>query len=67
MRIGYLLDANRREPGGSLPTGAEIADSMDALVEEAALAERAGFHSVPAPDRHRAADAAFPGPSSCSR
>jgi alkanesulfonate monooxygenase SsuD/methylene tetrahydromethanopterin reductase-like flavin-dependent oxidoreductase (luciferase family) len=35
---------------------------MDALVEEAMLAERAGFHAVAVPDRHRALECRFPGP-----
>ena len=62
MRVGYLLDANHREPGGAPPSPAEVASSMDALLEEAALAERAGFHSVAVPDRHRALECRFPGP-----
>src|SRR3954469_7984347 len=35
---------------------------MDAMVEEGLLAQRAGFHGVLVPDRHRAAECHFPGP-----
>jgi alkanesulfonate monooxygenase SsuD/methylene tetrahydromethanopterin reductase-like flavin-dependent oxidoreductase (luciferase family) len=57
MRIGYMIDsyhpAREREA---------IADSMDAMIDEGVAAERAGFHSVVAPDRHRAPECRFPGP-----
>ena len=58
MRIGYLIDTQRRGPAEPRA----IADSMDAMVEEGLLAERAGFHAVLAPDRHRAGECHFPGP-----
>ena len=35
---------------------------MESLIEEAVLAEEAGFHSVAVPDRHRALECRFPGP-----
>ena len=68
VRVGYLLDANHREPGGAPPSPAQVADSMDALIEEARarrarglpLGERAG-----PPPAH--SSAASPAPSSCSR
>jgi alkanesulfonate monooxygenase SsuD/methylene tetrahydromethanopterin reductase-like flavin-dependent oxidoreductase (luciferase family) len=57
MRIGYMIDsyhpARDRE---------SIADSMDAMIEEGLAAERAGFHGLVAPDRHRAPECRFPGP-----
>ena len=62
MRVGYLIDANRRPPGAAPPTPAQVAADMDALIEEAALAERAGFLAVAVPDRHRALECRFPGP-----
>ena len=58
MRIGYLIDTQRRGAGDS----AAIAASMDAMIEEGLLAERAGFHAVVVPDRHRATESHFPGP-----
>jgi alkanesulfonate monooxygenase SsuD/methylene tetrahydromethanopterin reductase-like flavin-dependent oxidoreductase (luciferase family) len=61
VRIGYLLDANRRE-GDAAPKATQVADSMDSMIEEAVLAERAGFHSVAVPDRHREFECRFPGP-----
>lgn len=57
MRVGYVIDTYH-------PTRDRdsIADSMDAMVEEGLLAERAGFDSVVVPDRHRAPECRFPGP-----
>jgi alkanesulfonate monooxygenase SsuD/methylene tetrahydromethanopterin reductase-like flavin-dependent oxidoreductase (luciferase family) len=57
MRIGYPIDTYHPARGRD-----GIADSMDAMVEEGLLAERAGFHSVVVPDRHRAAECRYPGP-----
>ena len=62
MRVGYLIDTNLTRPDRRLLTPAEIADGLDAMVEEGILAERAGFHSVHAPDRHAVAATALPGP-----
>ena len=62
MRIGYLIDSNLVHADRRPLTPAEIADGLDAMVEEGVLAERAGFHSVHAPDRHGAPACAFPGP-----
>jgi alkanesulfonate monooxygenase SsuD/methylene tetrahydromethanopterin reductase-like flavin-dependent oxidoreductase (luciferase family) len=62
MRIGYLIDSNLVRPDRQPLTPDELADGLDALVEEGILAERAGFHSVHAPDRHGAPACAFPAP-----
>jgi alkanesulfonate monooxygenase SsuD/methylene tetrahydromethanopterin reductase-like flavin-dependent oxidoreductase (luciferase family) len=62
MRIGYLIDSNLVRPDRRPLTPAELADGLDALVEEGLAAERAGFHSVHAPDRHGAPACAFAGP-----
>lgn len=51
MRVGYLIDTNV-DGGGTL----------DDIVAEGLLAERAGFHGVFAPDRHGRPECAFPGP-----
>ena len=58
MRVGYLIDtqATRLDGPGTIP------DAMDAMVEEGLIAERAGFHSVHVPDRHRARACVFPAP-----
>ena len=58
MRVGYLIDTQRR---GAAGPGA-VADSIDAMVQEGVLAERAGFHAVLAPDRHRSSECHLPGP-----
>ena len=57
MRIGYLIDTHHQARDRDA-----IADSMDAMIEEGLLAERAGFHSVVVPDRHRAPECRYPGP-----
>ena len=62
MRIGYLIDTNLVRADRRPLTAAEVADGLDAMVEEGLLAERAGFHSVHAPDRHAAPACALPGP-----
>jgi alkanesulfonate monooxygenase SsuD/methylene tetrahydromethanopterin reductase-like flavin-dependent oxidoreductase (luciferase family) len=57
MRIGYMIDTYH--PSRDRDT---IVASMDAMIEEGLIAERAGFHSVVVPDRHRAPECRFPGP-----
>jgi Luciferase-like monooxygenase len=57
MRIGYMIDTY--SPLGDREA---VASSMEAMIEEAQLAERAGFHSVVVPDRHRAPECRFAGP-----
>ncbi|WP_028066445.1 LLM class flavin-dependent oxidoreductase [Solirubrobacter soli] len=51
MRVGYLIDTNVLGGG-----------SLEDIVEEGLLAERAGFHSVQVPDRHGRPECAWPGP-----
>jgi len=43
------------------PDAAIVATAMEAMVAEAVLAERAGFHSIRVPDRHGRTDCYFPG------
>src|SRR3954471_21391187 len=62
MRIGSLIATNLVRADRRPLTPAELADGLDALVEEGILAERAGFHSVHAPDRHGAPACALSGP-----
>jgi alkanesulfonate monooxygenase SsuD/methylene tetrahydromethanopterin reductase-like flavin-dependent oxidoreductase (luciferase family) len=57
VRIGYLIDTNR----SGVDTPAARRRSMEAMIEEGVLAERAGFHSVQVPDRRAAAPVAFAG------
>ncbi len=57
MRIGYLIDTFSPGEGRD-----EVAGSLDAMIEEAQLAERAGFHSVAVPDRHHSPLTRFAGP-----
>jgi alkanesulfonate monooxygenase SsuD/methylene tetrahydromethanopterin reductase-like flavin-dependent oxidoreductase (luciferase family) len=51
VRVGYLIDTNVLGGG-----------SLEDIVEEGLLAERAGFHSVQVPDRHGRPECAWPGP-----
>lgn len=62
MRIGYLIDTNVGGERGREPSPAEVRASMEAMVEEGVLAERAGFHSVQVPDRHGRPECRFPAP-----
>jgi len=62
MRIGYLIDTNLVHPDRRPLTPPEVADGLEAMVEEGRLAERAGFHSVQVPDRHAVSACAFPAP-----
>jgi alkanesulfonate monooxygenase SsuD/methylene tetrahydromethanopterin reductase-like flavin-dependent oxidoreductase (luciferase family) len=51
VRVGYLIDTNVLGGG-----------SLEDILEEGLLAERAGFHSVQVPDRHGRPECAWPGP-----
>lgn len=62
MRIGYLIDLHKGGYDQPLPSREDAAATMDAMVEEGILAERAGFHSVQIPDRHGRTECYFPGP-----
>lgn len=62
MRIGYLLDLNVGGYDQPVPSRERAADVLEALIEEARLAERAGFHSVAISDRHGRTEVYAPGP-----
>lgn len=62
MRIGYLIDLHKGGYDQPLPGREDAAATMDAMIEEGLLAERAGFHSVQVPDRHGRTECYFPGP-----
>ncbi len=62
MRIGYLLDLHKGGYDQPVPTREDAAGTMDAMIEEGILAEKAGFHSIQVPDRHGRTECYFPGP-----
>ena len=62
MRIGYLIDVNKGDYEQPFPTPADAAETLDLLIEDGILAERAGFHSVLAPHRHGRTENYFPSP-----
>jgi alkanesulfonate monooxygenase SsuD/methylene tetrahydromethanopterin reductase-like flavin-dependent oxidoreductase (luciferase family) len=62
VRIGYLIDTNAVVDGATPLAPRAIAATMDAMIEEGILAERAGFHSVQVPDRHGRPECCFPAP-----
>ena len=45
-----------------MPTPADAHQTMELMIEEGILAERAGFHSLQVPHRHGRAENYFPGP-----
>ena len=62
MRIGYLIDLHKGGYDQPLPTRADAAATIDAMIEEGILAEKAGFHSIQVPDRHGRTECYLPGP-----
>jgi len=62
MRIGYLLDTNKGGYGQPLPGREDAAATLDAMIEEGILAEKAGFHSIQVPDRHGRTESYFGSP-----
>ena len=62
MRIGYLIDLNKGGYDQPMPSPQDAHDTMDAMIEEGIIAERAGFHSLQIPDRHGRTECYFPGP-----
>lgn len=62
MRIGYLIDTNKGDYDQPLPGREDVADALDAMIEEGILAERAGFHSIQVPDRHGRTESYFGSP-----
>lgn len=62
MRIGYLIDPNKGALNQPLPTPRDAAATMEAMLEEGVIAEKAGFHSLQFPDRHGRTECYWPGP-----
>jgi len=62
MRIGYLIDTNKGGYGQPLPDREDVAATLDAMIEEGIIAERAGFHSLQVPDRHGRTESYFGSP-----
>ncbi len=62
MRIGYLIDLHKGGYDQPMPTPQDAYETMEAMIEEGIVAERAGFHSIQVPDRHGRTECYFPGP-----
>lgn len=63
MRIGYLIDLNKGGYDQPIPTPEDASRTMEQMIEEGIVAERAGFHSLQIPDRHGRTECYFPGPN----
>jgi alkanesulfonate monooxygenase SsuD/methylene tetrahydromethanopterin reductase-like flavin-dependent oxidoreductase (luciferase family) len=55
------IDVSRGSHHDPVPSPAAAAATIDAMLDEAVTAERAGFHSVRCPDRHGRTDVYLPG------
>lgn len=62
MRIGYLIDLHKGGYDQPMPSPQDAHDTMEAMIEEGIVAEKAGFHSLQIPDRHGRTECYFPGP-----
>jgi alkanesulfonate monooxygenase SsuD/methylene tetrahydromethanopterin reductase-like flavin-dependent oxidoreductase (luciferase family) len=62
VRIGYLVDLHKGGWDPPIPDRRDAVETMEAMIEEAKIAERAGFHSIAVPDRHGRTECYFPGP-----
>ena len=49
MRIGYLIDLNKGAYGQPMPSPQDAHDTIDKMIEDGIIAEKAGFHSLPVP------------------
>jgi len=61
MRIGYLIDVHGGPYGQPMPDRQNVVETMEAMIEECIVAEKAGFHSIQVPDRHGRTETYFPG------
>ncbi len=62
MRIGYLIDVNKGPYDQPLPPPDDVQRTLEQMIEEGIVAERAGFHSLQVPHRHGRTECYFPGP-----
>lgn len=62
MRIGYLIDTNKGGYDQPLPIPQDAHDTIEAMIEEGVVAEKAGFHSLQVPHRHGRTECYLPGP-----
>jgi alkanesulfonate monooxygenase SsuD/methylene tetrahydromethanopterin reductase-like flavin-dependent oxidoreductase (luciferase family) len=62
MRIGYMIELNKGEYDQPMPGREDVHETMEAMIRQGEIAERAGFHSVLVPDRHGRTENYFPGP-----
>lgn len=62
MRIGYMIELNKGVYDQPMPPPDDVSRTMEMMIEQASIAEKAGFHSVLVPDRHGRTENYFPGP-----
>ena len=62
MRIGYLIDVNKGPYDQPMPPPEDVQRTLEQMIEEGIVAERAGFHSLQVPHRHGRTECYFPGP-----
>jgi alkanesulfonate monooxygenase SsuD/methylene tetrahydromethanopterin reductase-like flavin-dependent oxidoreductase (luciferase family) len=62
MRIGYLIDLNKGAYDQPMPTPEDAHRTMEQMIEEGIVAEKAGFHGLQVPHRHGRTEGYFPGP-----
>lgn len=62
MRIGYLIDLHKGDYDQPMPDREDVSRTMDGMIEEGLIAERAGFHGIMIPERHGRTECYFPGP-----
>jgi alkanesulfonate monooxygenase SsuD/methylene tetrahydromethanopterin reductase-like flavin-dependent oxidoreductase (luciferase family) len=61
VRIGLGIDVSHGHRNDPVPDPRAAADTIDAMLDEAGTAERAGFHSIRCPDRHGRPEIFLPG------
>lgn len=62
MRIGYLIDVNKGAYDQPLPPRDDVQRTLEQMIEEGIVAEKAGFHSLQVPHRHGRTECYYPGP-----
>jgi alkanesulfonate monooxygenase SsuD/methylene tetrahydromethanopterin reductase-like flavin-dependent oxidoreductase (luciferase family) len=62
MRIGFTLDTNFGDYGQAIPNSRDVASTIESMIDEGVLAEKAGFHSIQVPDRHGRTENYLPSP-----
>ncbi|MGE4425565.1 MAG: LLM class flavin-dependent oxidoreductase [Solirubrobacteraceae bacterium] len=62
MRIGYLMDMHKGGYDQPMPDRDDASRTIDEMIEEGLMAEKAGFHSLQVPHRHGRTECYLPGP-----